>query len=107
MAADFYGATELLPMSDEEVVARVTRNIALCEPGFSGAAVLDFSVLRFPQAVTHFSPGSYASRLEQATSFSNLFIAGDWVKKVKHGANGLSQVTFSSSSPGLAVCCGR
>jgi uncharacterized protein with NAD-binding domain and iron-sulfur cluster len=54
--------------------------------------VLDSAVLRFPQAVTHFSPGSYASRPLQTTSFGNLFMAGDWVKDVPHGANGLSQV---------------
>ena len=58
-------------------------------------------MLRFPQAVTHFSPGSYASRPLQTTSFSNVFMAGDWVKGVPHGANGLSQV--GSPLPGSAV----
>ena len=55
--------------------------------------VEDSAVLRFPQAVTHFSPGSYASRPLQTTSFTNVFMAGDWVKGVPHGANGLSQVS--------------
>ena len=54
--------------------------------------VVDSAVLRFPRAVTHFSPGSYASRPLQTTSRQNLFMAGDWVKGVPHGANGLSQV---------------
>ena len=57
------------------------------------AQVVDSAVLRFSKAVTHFSPGSYASRPLQATSFGNVFMAGDWVKGVPHGANGLSQVT--------------
>lgn len=48
-------------------------------------------VLRFPKAVTHFSPGSYASRPMQSTSIPNVFMAGDWVKGLDHGANGLSQ----------------
>ncbi len=52
---------------------------------------MDSKVLRFSKAVTHFSPGSYPSRPTQVTSISNLFIAGDWVKGLKHGANGLSQ----------------
>ena len=54
--------------------------------------VVDSAVLRFPKAVTHFSPGSYSSRPLQTTSLPNIFMAGDWVKGVPHGANGLSQV---------------
>lgn len=53
--------------------------------------VVDSAVLRFSSAVTHFSPGSYTSRPLQTTSFGNLFMAGDWVKGLDHGANGLSQ----------------
>jgi hypothetical protein len=36
--------------------------LQVCEPGFRDATVVDSAVLRFPKAVTHFSPGSYASR---------------------------------------------
>lgn len=53
--------------------------------------VVDSAVLRFANAVTHFSPGSYESRPRQTTSIGNLFMAGDWVKGLDHGANGLSQ----------------
>lgn len=42
--------------------------------------------------MTHFSPGSHASRPYQATGIPNFFVAGDWVKGLEHGANGLSQV---------------
>ena len=59
-------------------------------------------MLRFPMAVTHFSPGSYASRPLQTTSFGNVFMAGDWVKGVPHGANGLSQVTHRSVTQSLS-----
>lgn len=55
-------------------------------------------MLKFSQAVTHFSPGSDASMPEQQTSLNNVFIAGDWVKNIDHGANGLSQVESSSAS---------
>lgn len=97
--------------------------------------VVDAAVLRFPRAVTHFSPGSaqwrptqvrwcggweageagtpHAERARrdasgircrstpcrppsaplQETSIPNLFLAGDWVKGLQHGANGLSQVS--------------
>lgn len=38
-----------------------------------------------------FAVQSYAYRPNQCTSIANAFIAGDWVKDVPHGANGLSQ----------------
>ncbi len=58
----------------------------------TGAKVVDSVVLRYARAVTHFSPGSYQDRPYQATSIPNAFIAGDWIKGLQHGANGLSQV---------------
>ena len=39
IAADFYHANELLPLSDEEIVQRVHRNLAICEPAFADAKV--------------------------------------------------------------------
>ena len=60
--------------------------------GNARAQVVDSAVMRAPRAVTHFSPGSYAARPAQETGLRNLFLAGDWVKGVPHGANGLSQV---------------
>ncbi len=47
--------------------------------------------------MTHFSPGSHAARPFQATGLRNFFIAGDWVKGLDHGANGLSQARTHSS----------
>ena len=37
LAADFYHANTLLPLSDEEIVARVMANVAACEPAFAAA----------------------------------------------------------------------
>eukprot|EP00752_Nemacystus_decipiens_P011813 g10482.t1 len=92
VASDFYHASELLPLSDEEIVERVHKTyLSTCVPEFRDCKVIDSWVGRFPQAVTCFSPGSYANRPVQAVRGSNVFVAGDWVKGVDHGANGLSQ----------------
>ena len=61
-----------------------------------GLQVVDSAVLKFSKAVTHFSPGCHTFMPEQQTSIRNCFIAGDWVKNIDHGANGLSQVTTLS-----------
>lgn len=86
--ADFYGASALLPLTDAEVVDRLKSHIETCEPGFRDAKVIDSAVLRFPKAVTHFSPGSYPSRPYQVTGLGNTFIAGDWVKGVSSNQGG-------------------
>ena len=91
ISADFYGASALLPLSDEEIIERVHANICACDPVFRDAAIIDSAVLRFQNAVTHFSPGSLPYRPAQTTSLPHVFIAGDYVKDVPHGANGLSQ----------------
>lgn len=72
----------------------------------AGAQVVDSVVLRFPKAVTHFSPGSYQHRPRQATSIANVFLAGDYVKDVPHGAYGLSQVSagLQCKRAGLLEC---
>ena len=83
--ADFYHANQLLPMSDEQIVAKVHRDLATCIPAFGEAKVLDSSVIRLPRAVTHFSPGSYQSMVSAKTSIANLFMSGDWVI-TRHGS---------------------
>jgi len=90
-SADFYGASSMLPLSDEAIVKKTLANISACEPAFADAKVVDSAVLRFPRAVTKFSPGSHQNRPRQLTSFGNVMLAGDWVKGLEHGANGLSQ----------------
>ncbi|CAI5519546.1 unnamed protein product [Closterium sp. Naga37s-1] len=83
--ADFYHANQYLPMSDEAIVATVMRYLATCIPAFASSQVTDSAVVRFPRAVTHFSPGSYQHLLPATTSFTNLFMAGDWIV-TRHGS---------------------
>lgn len=83
--ADFYHANQLLPLDDEQIIAKVHRDLATCVPQFRQARVIDSSVVRLPKAVTHFSPGSYQSMLPGKTSLANLFMSGDWII-TRHGS---------------------
>jgi uncharacterized protein with NAD-binding domain and iron-sulfur cluster len=83
--ADFYHANQFLPLSDEEIVAIVQRDLATCIPAFGDAKVIDSSAIRFPRAVTHFAPGSYQYMLPAATSIENVFMSGDWIV-TRHGS---------------------
>jgi uncharacterized protein with NAD-binding domain and iron-sulfur cluster len=83
--ADFYHANSLLPLSNQEIVSLVQRDLATCVPAFRAAQVIDSSVIRLPRAVTHFAPGSYASLLPTTTSFENVFMSGDWIIN-RHGS---------------------
>ena len=82
---DFYHANQLLPMSDEAILAKVQQDLASCVPAFKEANVTDHSVIRLPNAVTHFSPGSRQSMLPGTTPIANLFMSGDWII-TQHGS---------------------
>eukprot|EP01025_Chloroclados_australasicus_P068224 TRINITY_DN9466_c0_g2_i7.p1 TRINITY_DN9466_c0_g2~~TRINITY_DN9466_c0_g2_i7.p1 ORF type:complete len:590 (+),score=61.68 TRINITY_DN9466_c0_g2_i7:127-1770(+) len=91
IAGDFYNARELLPLSEEEIVQKMREMVIACEPQFASAKLIDSMALKFPQSATKFSVGSFQYRPRPTTSLNNVYIAGDWVKDVPHGANGLSQ----------------
>lgn len=77
--ADFYHANQLLPMSDEQIAAKVHRDLTTCLPQFREATVIDRAIIRVRQGVTHFSPGSYQYLLSARTPITNLFMSGDWI----------------------------
>lgn len=83
--ADFYHANQLLPLSDEQIVAKVHNDLAVCVPEFREAKVIDRSIIRVSQGVTHFAPGSYQYLLPASTPISNLFMSGDWII-TRHGS---------------------
>ncbi len=82
---DFYHANQFLPMSDDEIVKMVQKDLTTCVPGFGAAEVIDHSVIRLPRAVTHFAPGSYRYLLPTQTEFNNVFLSGDWIVN-RHGS---------------------
>ncbi len=77
--ADFYHANQLLPMSDQQIIAKVQRDLATCIPAFGQAKVMDSSVIRVKEGVTHFFPGSYQNLLTAPMPIPNLFMSGDWI----------------------------
>ena len=77
--ADFYHANQLLPMSDEQIIEKVHRDVTTCIPEFGQAKVVDSSVIRVKEGVTHFFPGSYQYLLSAKTEIPNLYMSGDWI----------------------------
>ena len=82
---DYYHANQLLPLDNDEILPIVQSNLAGCIPDFQKAKIVDASVIRLPQAVSHFAPGSYQYLLPGQTSFDNLFMGGDWIMN-RHGS---------------------
>ncbi len=83
--ADFYHANQLLSMTDEQIVNKVHHDLATCIPAFKSAKVLDSSVIRVKEGVTHFFPGSYQNLLSVKTDIPNLYMSGDWIV-TRHGS---------------------
>jgi len=94
VACDFYNSSAIATLSDEDIVKTLTRDLLPeAVEAFRDAAVVDFCVQRYPQAVSHFSPGSFAKRPPLQTSIANVVCAGDWVRMGdrEFGAKGLCQ----------------
>ncbi len=82
---DFYHANQFLPLTDQEIVKIVKGYLTTCIPEFGQAKIIDSSVIRLRQAVTHFFPGSYQYMLPAQTSINNVFMSGDWIVN-RHGS---------------------
>jgi uncharacterized protein with NAD-binding domain and iron-sulfur cluster len=84
---DYYHASTLLVMSDEEIVAKVKEDLdtilgTKCEQ----ASVSDAAVVRLPEAVNWYFPGSYADMPDlKSTSLANVYFCGDIVR-TRHGS---------------------
>lgn len=82
---DFYHGNQFLNLNDEEIIQIVQDYLATCIPEFKQAKIIDSSVIRLGNAVTHFAPGSYRYMLPAKTSFENVFMSGDWIIN-RHGS---------------------
>lgn len=83
--ADFYHANQFLPLDDREIITLIHQYLTTCIPDFATGKIIDHSVIRLPQAVTHFAPGSYQYLLPAKTSLDNVFMSGDWII-TRHGS---------------------
>jgi uncharacterized protein with NAD-binding domain and iron-sulfur cluster len=94
VASDFYNASAIAAMSDQEIIDRLTRDLLpIAHPEFTHARVVDSEVRRYPGSVSLFSPGSFRKRPPLETSVESIVCAGDWVRmgEKEHGAKGLCQ----------------
>lgn len=97
VAVDFYGTDRgmLARMEKEDIPDFALSLLRSGEPrAFKDASLatgVEAPVLRAKNAATHFAPGSRKNRPRQSTSVPNIFFAGDYVKGLEHGAEGLSQ----------------
>ena len=94
IASDFYNASAIAELSDQEVVDCLMQDLLpMAQPAFRGAVVVDQEVRRYPRSVSLFSPGSFGQRPPLETSLAPVVCAGDWVRmgEREHGAKGLCQ----------------
>jgi len=82
IACDFYNSAALMSLSSEDIIQTLMNDLLpAAVPEFRNAKVIDSHVVKFGDAVSWFSPGSYDCRPSTLdSSIDNLVMAGDWVK---------------------------
>ena len=94
VASDFYNASALAELSDQEIVDCLVQNLLpMAQSAFRDVQVVDQEVRRYPASVSLFSPGSFNQRPPLETSLASVVCAGDWVRmgEREFGAKGLCQ----------------
>ncbi len=84
---DYYHAASLLVMDDKSIVEKAKANLdTMLGNDCKNAKVLDAAVVKLPQAVNWYSPGSYANMPDvKSTAIPNVYFAGDIVRS-RHGS---------------------
>ena len=94
IASDFYNASVIALLSDQEIVELLMRELLpVANPVFLTTTVLESEVRRYPGSVSLFAPGSFSKRPPLDTALPSIVCAGDWVRmgSREHGAKGLCQ----------------
>jgi uncharacterized protein with NAD-binding domain and iron-sulfur cluster len=84
---DYYHANTILLMSDNDIVTKVKKDLdTMLGYSCQQATVVDAAIVRLPQAVNWYFPGSYADMPDvKSASLSNVYFAGDIVR-TRHGS---------------------
>lgn len=84
---DYYHANSLLLMSDEDIVDKAKQDLdTILGEEARRAKVTDAAVVRLPNAVNWYSPGSYSNMPDvKSSSLHNVFFAGD-ICRSRHGS---------------------
>lgn len=84
---DYYHSSSLLTLSDEEIVDKAKKDLdTILGAKCKSSEVLDAAVVRLPEGVNWFFPGSYQDMPDiKAESIGNMYFAGDVVHS-SHGS---------------------
>lgn len=84
---DYYHSSELILLNDEDLIAKVKSDLdILLGPECRSARVVDAALVRLPNGVNWYFPGSYKDMPDtKSSSVRNLYFAGDIVRS-RHGS---------------------
>ena len=107
LEVDFYHANPLLVMDDEALVAKAKAHLdTMLGPQCEAADVVDAAVVRLPQGVNWYYPGSYADMPDaQSQAIGNAYFVGDLVR-TRHGSWS-QEKAFVTGIEAANLICGR
>mmetsp|Transcript_1872 Transcript_1872/g.4253 ORF Transcript_1872/g.4253 Transcript_1872/m.4253 type:complete len:341 (+) Transcript_1872:714-1736(+) len=87
LEVDYYHADTLLVMSDDDIAKKVKQDLnTILGVECAAAKVVDAAIVKLPNAVNWYFPGSYADMPDsESQALSNVYFAGDLVR-TRHGS---------------------
>ena len=87
LEVDYYHANSLLVLSDEQLQNKVKSDVdTILGAASNDAAIVDMAIVRLPEAVNWYFPGSHRSCPRvQSSDLANVYFAGDLVQ-TNHGS---------------------
>ena len=84
---DYYHSSPLIVMNDDAILQKVKDDLdSILGTSSRESQIVDAAIIRLPNAVNWYFPGSYASMPDtRSSSISNAYFAGDLVK-TRHGS---------------------
>jgi uncharacterized protein with NAD-binding domain and iron-sulfur cluster len=87
LEVDYYHASSLLTLPDDDIVAKVKSDLdTILGPSCKAAKVIDAAIIRLPDSVNWYFPGSYTLMPDvDSKEISNVYFAGD-IAHTRHGS---------------------